>query len=108
MMLDYLDFSLRLLLALGITFEVPIVIGALAWLGMVDYKQLLNFSRWWVVISAVAAAVLTPSGDAGTMLLVLAPLVVLYYLGIVFAFLVGPRPKPAAPGDAVDPKESKS
>lgn len=108
MMLDYLDFSLRLLLALGITFEVPIVIGALAWLGMVDYKQLLAFSRWWVVISAVAAAVLTPSGDAGTMLLVLAPLVVLYYLGIVFAFLVGPRPKPAAPGDAADAKESKS
>lgn len=109
MMIDYLDFSLRLLLALGVTFEVPIIIGALAWLGMVDYKQLLGFSRWWVVISAVAAAVLTPSGDAGTMLLVLAPLVVLYYLGIVFAFIVGPRPKPAAPGGGDDgAKESKA
>lgn len=109
MMIDYLDFSLRLLLALGVTFEVPIIIGALAWLGMVDYKQLLGFSRWWVVISAVAAAVLTPSGDAGTMLLVLAPLVVLYYLGIVFAFIVGPRPKPAAPGGGDGgAKESKA
>lgn len=97
MMLDYLDFSLRLLLALGVTFEVPIIIGALAFMGLVNWRQLLDFSRWWVVISAVAAAILTPSGDAGTMLLVLGPLVVLYYLGILFAFLVGPKPPPREP-----------
>lgn len=114
MMIDYLDFSLRLLLALGITFEVPIIIGALAFMGLVNWRQLLGFSRWWVVISAVAAAVLTPSGDAGTMLLVLAPLVVLYYLGIVFAFIVGPKPpkdgpaKDGPPKDGPTPKESKA
>lgn len=104
MMIDYLDFSLRMLLALGITFEVPIIIGALAFMGLVNWRQLLDFSRWWVVISAVAAALLTPSGDAGTMLLVLIPLVVLYYLGILFAFLVGPKPpKKDASKDAKEP-----
>ena len=104
MMIDYLDFSLRMLLALGITFEVPIIIGALAFMGLVNWRQLLDFSRWWVVISAVAAALLTPSGDAGTMLLVLIPLVVLYYLGILFAFLVGPKPpKKEAGKDAKEP-----
>jgi len=89
---EYLDFSLRMLLALGVTFEVPIVIGFMAYIGLVNWKQLLNFSRWWVVIAAVIAAVLTPSGDAGTMMLVLVPLVVLYYVAILFAWLVGPKP----------------
>lgn len=92
MVLDYLDFALRMLLALGVTFEVPIVIGFLAWMGLVNWRQLVGFSRWWIVISAVLAAVLTPSGDAGTMMLVLIPLVVLYYLAIAIAFVVGPRP----------------
>lgn len=89
---EYLDFALRMLLALGITFEVPIVVAFLAWIQLVNWKQLVQFGRWWLVIAAVVAAVLTPSGDAGTMLLVLMPLVVLYYAGIIFAYIVGPRP----------------
>lgn len=103
MVTDYLDFALRMLLALGITFEVPIVIGFLAWMGLVNWKQLVGFSRWWIVISAVLAAVLTPSGDAGTMMLVLAPLVVLYYLAIAIAWVVGPKPPPDPPKDAAKP-----
>lgn len=89
---EYLDFALRMLLALGITFEVPIVIGFLAYLEMVNWRQLVSFGRYWLVISSILAAVLTPSGDAGTMLLVMLPLVVLYYISIVFAYIVGPRP----------------
>jgi sec-independent protein translocase protein TatC len=100
---EYLDFSLRMLLALGITFEVPIVIGFISYAGLVNWKQLVAFSRWWVVISAVLAAILTPSGDAGTMLLVLGPLVVLYYIGILFAYLFGPKPPPAAVAGAGKP-----
>lgn len=91
---EYLDFALRMLLALGITFEVPIVIGFISYVGLVNWKQLWEFSRWWVVIAAVIAAVLTPSGDAPTMMLVLTPLVALYYVAILFAFLVGPKPPP--------------
>lgn len=94
---EYLDFALRMLLALGITFEVPIVIGFMSYVGLVNWKQLWEFSRWWVVIAAVIAAVLTPSGDAPTMLLVLTPLVALYYVAIFFAFLVGPKPPPSEP-----------
>jgi Sec-independent protein secretion pathway component TatC len=64
----------------------------------VNWRQLLGFSRWWVVISAVLSAILTPSGDAGTMLLVLVPLVVLYYIGILFAYLFGPKPSAVKAG----------
>lgn len=104
MLSEYLDFALRMLLALGITFEVPIVIGFISAMGLVNWKQLVAFGRWWLVIAAVIAAILTPSGDAGTMLLVLIPLVALYYLAIIFAWMVGPKPpvepKPETPSKA--------
>ncbi len=104
---EYLDFALRMLLALGITFEVPIVVGFLAYIGLVNWKQLVSFGRFWLVIAAVLAAVLTPSGDAGTMLLVLLPLVVLYYVSILFAWLVGPKPpEPSSAEDAAEPDVS--
>lgn len=89
---QYLDVSLRLLVALGVTFEEPIFIGFISYIGLVNWKQLLEFSRWWVVIASVLAAILTPTPDIATMMLVMVPLVVLYYLGILFAYLFGPKP----------------
>jgi sec-independent protein translocase protein TatC len=89
---QYLDVSLRLLVALGVTFEEPIFIGFISYIGLVNWKQLLEFSRWWIVIASVLAAILTPTPDIATMMLVMVPLVVLYYLGILFAYLFGPKP----------------
>ncbi|MFO0682049.1 MAG: twin-arginine translocase subunit TatC [Sandaracinus sp.] len=89
---QYLEVSLRLLIALGVVFEEPILIGFIAYIGLVNWKQLLGFSRWWVVIASVVAAILTPTPDIATMMLVMVPLIVLYYLGILFAFLFGPKP----------------
>jgi sec-independent protein translocase protein TatC len=59
--------------------------------GMVNWKQLLAFGRWWVVIASVIAAVLTPTPDAGSMLLMLVPLVVLYYASVALAYFFGPK-----------------
>lgn len=88
---EYLDFALRMILALGLTFEVPIAIGFLAYLELVTWKSLLRFGRWWLVIAAVLAAVLTPSGDIPTMMLVMTPLVVLYYISVLIAYVIGPK-----------------
>ena len=93
---QYIEVALRLLIALGVTFEEPILIGFIAYIGLVNWKQLLEFSRWWVVIASVVAAILTPTPDIATMMLVMVPLIVLYYLGIFFAYLVGPTPPSAA------------
>lgn len=89
---QYIEVALRLLIALGVTFEEPILIGFIAYVGLVNWKQLLAFSRWWIVIASVIAAVLTPTPDIATMMLVMVPLVLLYYLGILFAYVVGPKP----------------
>lgn len=93
---QYIEVALRLLIALGVTFEEPILIGFISYIGLVNWKQLLEFSRWWVVIASVVAAILTPTPDIATMMLVMVPLVLLYYLGILFAYFVGPTPPSAA------------
>jgi sec-independent protein translocase protein TatC len=90
MITEYLTFATRMLLAFGVVFEVPVVISFLALAGIVNWKQLLNFGRWWVVIASVIAAVLTPP-DVGSMLMMMGPLVVLYYLAVGLAYFVGPK-----------------
>ena len=104
---QYIDVALRLLIALGVVFEEPILIGFISYLGLVNWKQLLQFSRWWVVIASVVAAILTPTPDIATMMLVMVPLIVLYYVGIVFAYLFGPKPPSAAELAAKAAKEAQ-
>lgn len=89
----YFDMALRLVLGFGLTFEVPVVIAFLSLLGLVSWKQLVGFSRWWLLISSVLAAILTPA-DALSMMFMLVPLNVLYWLAVGFAFLFGPKPPP--------------
>jgi sec-independent protein translocase protein TatC len=92
MMSEYLDFSTRMLIAFGITFEVPVIVSFLAFAGIVNWKQLLRFGRWWLVIASIVAAILTPP-DVGSQLMMLVPLVALYFLSILLAWMIGPRPQ---------------
>lgn len=89
---EYLTFSTRMLLAFGLVFETPVVITFLAAAGIVDWKQLLKFGRWWVLIAAVLAALLTPP-DVGSQLLMLGPLIALYYISVGIAFFFGTKRK---------------
>src|SRR6185436_11097465 len=45
---EYLGFATQMLLGFGIVFEVPVVVCFLALAGVVDWKQLLKFGRWWI------------------------------------------------------------
>ena len=87
---EYLSFSTRLLFAFGIVFEVPVVITFLAAAGIVNWRQLLSFSRWWILVAAVLAAMLTPP-DVASQMMMLVPLVVLYFLSVGIAFLIGEK-----------------
>ena len=91
MMGEYVSFVAQMLFVFGITFEVPVVIVFLSLAGMVTAKQLIKFGRWWLVVSSVIAAILTPTQDALSMLLLLVPLVGLYYLAVGIAYFVDLR-----------------
>lgn len=84
---EYLTFATRLLLAFGVVFEVPVVVTTLSILRLVTYKQLLRFSRWWILIAAIIAALLTPP-DVSSQLVMLVPMVVLYFISVGIAFLI--------------------
>lgn len=90
---EYMTFATRMLLAFGVVFEVPVVITFLALAQLVNWKQLLAFGRYWVMVAAIIASVLTPP-DVGSMMMMLAPLLVLYYLSVGVAYFVGPKVEP--------------
>lgn len=93
---SYIDFVTRLLFFTGLSFELPLIVMYLGKFGIVSAKQLLQWWRYAIVGIAVVAAVITPTVDPVTMSLVMAPMIVLYFLGIVLAFIVRPRAKVAA------------
>jgi len=92
---EYLTFASRMLLAFGITFELPVVTFFLARVGVVTHRTLLGTWRYATVVIFIVAAVLTPGPDVASQLLMATPLLVLYWLSIGVAWLVA-RPAPAA------------
>ena len=79
------------MLAFGAVFEMPVILVLLARVGVVDDLFLRKHRRWAILILAVAAAVITPSQDAFSMLAMFIPLVILYEASIWVARLVTPK-----------------
>ncbi len=92
---DYLGLVMTLLLASGVMFELPLVLLVLGRVGIVNAKMLSRFRRYAVVLNAVVAAVLTPTPDAYTMLLMMLPLLVLYELSVILVRIFG-KPRAAS------------
>jgi sec-independent protein translocase protein TatC len=86
---DYINFVTRMVFWIGVSFETPLIILALARFGMVTGRKLLSWWRYIIVLVFVVAAVVTPTPDPLTQSLVAGPLLVLYAIGVVLAFLFG-------------------
>jgi sec-independent protein translocase protein TatC len=98
---EYLSFTSRMMLAFGVTFELPVVIFFLARAGLVTWRQLLQFSRYAVLLIFIVAAVLTPTPDAASQLMMAVPLLFLYAISIGVAYMFGKAPAAKA-GDVDD------
>ncbi len=85
---EYFDFILIVLLGLGVIFELPVLIFFLALFGIVTPAFLWKNVRYAILIIAVVAAIITPTPDAMTMLIFMAPMLALYFIGIAVAALV--------------------
>lgn len=95
----YLGMATKLLLAFGISFQLPIVVFFLARLGLIDARDMIQGFRYSVVGIFVVAAILTPP-DVVSQLLMAAPLLVLYGIGIVIAFFVSTKVREPASSSA--------
>ena len=86
----YLQFTTRFLLAFGIVFELPAATYVAAKLELVDAPLLKRYRRHAIVLNFILAAALTPGQDPYSMVLMAAPMVVMYELSIIIARYVNP------------------
>jgi sec-independent protein translocase protein TatC len=96
---DYIGFVLSLLVAFGVSFEVPLIAIALNLVGVLSHEVLSRSRRWIFFLTIVFAAFVTPTQDPFTMLLMAGPMIVLFELAIQVARVVDKR---RAKRDAVE------
>jgi sec-independent protein translocase protein TatC len=92
---EYLSLSLKLLLAFGLSFELPVFIFFMAKIGIVSSKTLAKQRRYAILVIFVAAAILTPSPDAITQIIMAIPLMILYEFSIFIAKFAEKKPSQA-------------
>ncbi|HOC43959.1 MAG TPA: twin-arginine translocase subunit TatC [Thermoanaerobaculales bacterium] len=88
---SYFSMMTKILLGLGLVFEMPMLIFFLARLGLVTARKLIKWFRWAVLAIFVAAAIITPTPDVATQTVFAVPMVLLYLLGVVVAALFGKK-----------------
>jgi hypothetical protein len=82
---DYLDLVFRLLITFGLCFQLPLVVLALAKLGIVEVAQLRAWRRYVYFAMTVLAAAVSPGDVVTATMALLIPLIFLYELGILMA-----------------------
>jgi sec-independent protein translocase protein TatC len=92
----YVDFVLKFTIAFGLVFELPLAITLASRMGLVTPEFLAKNRKYAILLSFVAAAILTPTPDAFNQSLMAGPLILLYEVGILAARIFGRRPKPLA------------
>lgn len=83
----YLDFVLKLILACGIAFVLPVFLVLLNFIGILSAKTILKSWRWAILAITVFTAIATPAADPLSMLMLAAPMVVLYFIAAGIALL---------------------
>ncbi len=89
---EYLGFALKLLIAFGVAFELPVFLFFLARMGIVTGQGLLRKGKYFVLVAFIIGAILTPP-DPVSQSLMAGPLILLYALGVAVAFLFGKKKK---------------
>jgi len=102
-MREQLSLVLLLELALGIIFELPLVMALLALVGLVSSRFLFKYQRHAFVVCLLAAALITPTGDAVNLSLMVGPMFLCYELGVLAVWLIERRRKKAESSALVPP-----
>jgi len=95
---EYFEFYSWFLLGLGLVFQIPVVIFVLARIGIVTPGFLMRQFKFAVLVSFIVAAIVTPSADVVNQTLLALPMMGLYLLGVLVAWMFGrARRKPDGP-----------
>jgi len=88
---EYISFVLRMILAFGLTFELPVILSLLARLGFVTPKFLMKSRPYFIVLAFIIAAIITPTPDAISQLMLAIPLILFYEVSILMAKYLYPK-----------------
>jgi sec-independent protein translocase protein TatC len=97
---DVFGLYTKMLFGMGLVFQMPALIFFLAKMGLVTWRFLLRNLKYAILVIFIIAAVITPSPDMTVQTMFALPMVGLYLLSIVIAWMVGPVARPA--DDALD------
>ena len=84
---EYFSFFFRMVLAFGVTFELPVFTFFLVRIGLVDHRLMWRSFRYAIVLIFIIAAVLTPTPDVINQTLLALPMLLLYLLSIGVAYI---------------------
>lgn len=91
----YLSFSVGLIFAFGAIFELPLIMLILGRVGLIGYKTLAKNRKYALLLNSALSAIITPTPDAYTMLLMMVPIQVLYEVSIWLVKIFGKKRVPA-------------
>lgn len=94
---NYITFTTRFILVFGIAFELPIIVMAMVKLDFLNYKIMKTTWRHALVAITLFAAIITPTPDVLTLMLMSGPLYFLYAICIVLAYFMEKKDKEAYP-----------
>ncbi len=100
---DYLDLVMTLTIVTGVVFELPLVMMFVTSIGLAEPKHWWKWSRYAIVAIFFASAVLTPSPDVFTQVLMAGPLIILYFIGLGMSWFVARKPESRITNDESRP-----
>jgi sec-independent protein translocase protein TatC len=83
----YLDFALKLVVAIGVGFVLPVFLVLLNFIGVLSARAIIHGWRWAIVLISVFTAIATPAADVVSMVLLAIPMVLLYFLAAGIAWI---------------------
>ncbi len=86
---EYFSLALRLLIAFGVIFELPVLMVFLAKIGIVNVAFLNKHRKYAILLNFIIAAILTPTPDIVNQLMMAGPLIVLYEISVVLVWIFG-------------------
>jgi sec-independent protein translocase protein TatC len=85
---DYFELFVEVMVGIGLVFELPVLIFLLTALNVVTPSFLIRNSHYAILLIVIVAALVTPSTDAFNLMLFATPMVLLYFIGVLAAYLL--------------------
>jgi sec-independent protein translocase protein TatC len=89
---SYVGFVTKFVLGMGLGFELPLVIMTLVKIGILDYTKLVSARRYVIVINVIVAAIITPTSDVFSLLIVAIPMILLYEICVWLTWFMERKP----------------